>query len=250
MRAVLLTALATAVLLTGCGSDEPADDKPVLGMEAPTPSGPPTEAPKPTAKPTPNPPAKPKALGKTLPVKILGPGPPVLETEAQSKSTGSVTSQILEAMRLRTDLMAGYKGATGGRCDRGRVRLAADATTNCTVSYRGHPVRWSVTISDDYKSGSVFIQYQIYPMRAVLLSKAVYSEWWATNKSTGIARAALQQGPAGDRGHPGRTDHLQVPEADARGRFGTAVLAGLEDQRRRLRRRVRLELSDLAGRGP
>lgn len=183
MRAVLLTALATAVLLTGCGSDEPEDDKPVLGMEAPTPSGPPTEAPKPTAKPTPKPPARPKVLGKTLPVKILGPGPPVLETEAQSKSTGSVTSQILEAMRLRTDLMAGYKGATGGRCDRGRVRLAANATTNCSVSYRGHPVRWSVTISDDYKSGNVFIQYQIYPQRAVLLSKAVYSEWWATNKT-------------------------------------------------------------------
>lgn len=148
-------------------------------MEAPTPST--TAASSPTPKPKQPPRVVP--IGKALPVKINGPGAPVLASEAPSKGNGSVTSQVLEAMRLRTDYMSGYKGATGGRCDRGRVRLAANATTYCSVSYRGRSVRWYITISSDYKSGDFFIRYQIYPVKAVLLAKAVYSEWWATNKS-------------------------------------------------------------------
>jgi hypothetical protein len=92
--------------------------------------------------------------GKPLPVKLTKAGRPLLQSDGidyvpSLQESRSITAQVIAALRKRTEYLAGYKAKSSGRCEGGRVKMAADANTLCTVTYRGVKVEWVVSISHE-----------------------------------------------------------------------------------------------------
>ncbi|MDX6240596.1 MAG: hypothetical protein QOG10_5416 [Kribbellaceae bacterium] len=170
MRSILLTSLTAAALLAGCSENKPAP----VAVDPPTPT--PTATPKKVFPKLP-------VQGKPLPVKLTKAGRPLLQSDGidyvpSLNESRSITAQVIAALRKRTEYLAGYKAKSSGRCEGGRVKMAADANTLCTVTYQGVKVEWVVSISHDYKPDSSLAEYEMYPIDAALLAEAVYSAYW------------------------------------------------------------------------
>jgi hypothetical protein len=172
MRRIAALVLTGALVLSACTSTE-------VPQSAQT-TAPPTPTPKPPRLPV---------KGVALPVVVAKAGRPLLESAWMNPPLESYsqpfTDHLLNALRRVTEFMAGYRGATGGRCGNGRVSVRPGATTTCTVSYRGLPVRWRVVIAKDEKPGDNLILYDATPIDAVLLAEAVHTAYWDTHRGFG-----------------------------------------------------------------
>ncbi len=88
----------------------------------------------------------------------------------------SLTEQILTRLERRTQYLAGFAAKTTGSCP--KLQLKAMATSDCTVTYSGHTVKWRVQIGKDYKPDNWRTTYDVKPLQGVLVREAVYAAWY------------------------------------------------------------------------
>ncbi|MFP8963023.1 hypothetical protein ACLIYP_21050 [Streptomyces nanhaiensis] len=91
------------------------------------------------------------------------------------------TEKVIHELRERTVRMAGVMKSTSGSCEGGEITLKAKAATECTIAYADVEIPWTVTISDSYKEGSFFIQYNAEPGKGLLTGEGVRAKLWEDN---------------------------------------------------------------------
>lgn len=188
--------ILAVLLLTGCTGSGTPD-------AGPTRAGRPS--PDDLATPTPTPP---RPVGTPLPVPVTEadvPDPSVAEVErwlGPPLGDGAPPlEQVLRHLRYETLMQAGVRAPTTARCAGDRLRLAAGATTRCTVAYQGLPVPWTVTIDEKGVTNGLFaftVDTDRYVVRADVVRAEAWRVWGGYGEETRCARLpAVQVLPAG-----------------------------------------------------
>ncbi len=132
--------------------------------------------------------AAPQVNGTELafPVAITGPQPGiVVDTSIDSimppaPRGASMLEEVLTSLRRKTLLMAGVRAEITAACAGNRITLAAGATTDCTTTYGGRSIPWSVTINSVYHPGDTLVGYSARPLAVLVTPQNVYQQFWVT----------------------------------------------------------------------
>jgi hypothetical protein len=167
--------LVLGLVVAGCGEAEPVRIDPQAAAT-------PTQTVFPSLAPQ----------GEPLPVRVTKPKRDLVELAQAGNlpDSGSFTDRVIDRLERDTTYRAGFAAKTTGHCAGGRIKLAPNAVTICSVTYRGKTVKWRVVIGSDYKAGNYFIEYDADQLQAVLLREAVHTQWYKVAKGSDQLRCS------------------------------------------------------------
>jgi hypothetical protein len=218
MHQLFLGVTAAALLVTGCGPEDEA----ATGPDA---------ADRPGAASAPAP-ARSTADARPLAVAVTGPqqgvaesGSDLEEPPGKPGSGADFTSQVEYA--LQGDLLseARVEGRTTAVCPDG-VTQKANASSECTVTYEGVEIPYTVTIGESYETGDILTPYRAEPKKRLLVAKRVHHEFWdqfGGSAGTGLSCDEMPAAAAVDDGEPTGYTCQSIREGGVVARYEVAV---------------------------
>jgi hypothetical protein len=194
---VLLGVATAALLAAGCGPEDDASGGPGRADGSASASG---AAPESSATST-----APPAVEITGPQKgVAGSGSDMKEPPGKPDGGADFTTQVEYALQgdLLTD--ARVEGRTTAVCPHG-VTQRAGASSECTATWEGIEIPYTVTIGASYEPGDILTPYRAEPGKRLLVAERVRHEFWdrfGGDAGTGLSCDEIPAALAVEEGTP------------------------------------------------
>ncbi|HEX5569016.1 MAG TPA: hypothetical protein VFY14_19200 [Streptomyces sp.] len=145
-RRIMVAVGATLLLTAGCANGDPGSDD-AGGISVPTPT--------------------------VLPQKLTKPGAaPDLEPQDSPADDAPFSEQLKYELEVRTLKMAAAEGETTATCP-SDLEASKGTTADCTTTFEGLEVQWTVKIGDNAAWSDNYVQYEATPSTGILTKDGV-----------------------------------------------------------------------------